>query len=99
MKERKLDKLYAEFEKDYSGKSKEEMDKIISDLEKEKLAMELSHYKELLDKEKEVKDHMEKEKDEELHKLKEKYEEEIRNLMREKFELEMKVESLSKNSK
>ena len=35
MKERKLDKLYAEFEKDYSGKSKEEMDKIISDLEKE----------------------------------------------------------------
>ena len=35
MKERKLDKLYAEFEKNYSGKSKEEMDKIISDLEKE----------------------------------------------------------------
>ena len=35
MKERKLDKLYAEFEKNYSGKSKEETDKIISDLEKE----------------------------------------------------------------
>lgn len=35
MREYKLDKLYAEFEKDYSGKSKEEMDKIISDLEKE----------------------------------------------------------------
>ena len=34
-KERKLDRLYAEFEKDYSGKSIEEMDKIISDLEKE----------------------------------------------------------------
>lgn len=78
---------------------KSALDKEVKDLEKEKLAMELSHYKELLDKEKEVKDHMEKEKDEELHKLKEKYEEEIRNLMREKFELEMKVESLSKNSK
>ena len=34
-KERKLDRLYTEFERDYSGKSEEEMKKIISNLEKE----------------------------------------------------------------
>lgn len=34
-KERKLDRIYAEFEKEYSEKSKEEMEKIMSDLEKE----------------------------------------------------------------
>ena len=34
-KMRKLDRLYEEFERDYSGKSEEEMAKIISDLEKE----------------------------------------------------------------
>ena len=34
-KERKLDKVYAEFEQNYKGKSKEEMDKVASDLEKE----------------------------------------------------------------
>ena len=61
--------------------------------------MELSHQKELISKEKEIKDQIEKEKDEELHKLKEKYEEEIKNLMREKFELQMKVESLSNKNK
>lgn len=35
MKERKLDKVYKEFDQNYQGKTKEEMDKIISDLEKE----------------------------------------------------------------
>ena len=34
-KERKLDRLYIEFDKEYSGKSQEEMEKIISNLEKE----------------------------------------------------------------
>lgn len=34
-KERKLDRLYVEFDKEYSGKSEEEMAKIISNLEKE----------------------------------------------------------------
>lgn len=66
---------------------KSALDKEVKDLEKEKSATELSHQKELIAKEKEVKEQVEKEK-----------EEEIRNLMREKFELEMKVEYLSKKN-
>ena len=75
------------------------LNKEVNDLKEEKYSMELSHQKELISKEKEIKDQIEKEKDEELHKLKEKYEEEIKNLMREKFELQMKVESLSNKNK
>lgn len=41
-KERKLDRLYTEFEKQYSGKSQEEMTEIISDLEKEVAGKESS---------------------------------------------------------
>lgn len=41
-KERKLDRLYTEFEKQYSGKSQEEITEIISDLEKEVAGKESS---------------------------------------------------------